>query len=93
VAGIVSPIDHPRAGVVSRDRHSALLPFDVKGKAEKAKLALCRGAPNRATPRKARRRRIKHDAASVKMTDHTTRRPALSIATCSAASNEYAFAA
>ena len=37
VAGIVSPIDHPRAGLVSRDRHSALVQFDVKGKAEQAK--------------------------------------------------------
>src|SRR5438477_4908793 len=37
VTNIVSPIDHPRAGLVSRDRHSALVQFDVKGKAEKAK--------------------------------------------------------
>jgi len=37
VAGIVSPIDHPKAGLVSRDRHSALVQFDVKGDAEKAK--------------------------------------------------------
>ena len=37
VTGIVSPIDHPRAGLVSRDRHSALVQFDVKGKAEDAK--------------------------------------------------------
>jgi uncharacterized membrane protein YdfJ with MMPL/SSD domain len=37
VTNIVSPIDHPRAGLVSRDRHSALVQFDVRGKAEKAK--------------------------------------------------------
>ena len=37
VTNIVSPIDHPRAGLVSRDRHSALVQFDVKGKADKAK--------------------------------------------------------
>jgi uncharacterized membrane protein YdfJ with MMPL/SSD domain len=34
---IVSPINQPNAGLVSRDRHSALVQFDVKGKAEKAK--------------------------------------------------------
>src|ERR671935_285798 len=37
VTNIVSPIDHPKAGLVSRDRHSALVQFDVKGKAENAK--------------------------------------------------------
>jgi uncharacterized membrane protein YdfJ with MMPL/SSD domain len=37
VRNVVSPIDHPRAGLVSRDRHSALVQFDVKGKVEKAK--------------------------------------------------------
>ncbi len=37
VARIVSPIDHPNAGLVSRDRHSALVQFDVKGEAENAK--------------------------------------------------------
>ena len=37
VTNIVSPIDHPQAGLVSRDRHSALVQFDVKGKAEDAK--------------------------------------------------------
>jgi hypothetical protein len=37
VAGIVSPIDHPRAGLISRDRHSVLVQFDVKGKADRAK--------------------------------------------------------
>ncbi len=36
VTNIVSPVDHPRAGLVSRDRHSALVQFDVKGKAEDA---------------------------------------------------------
>src|SRR3954454_22827513 len=34
---IVSPIDHPGAGLISSDRHSALVQFDVKGKAEEAK--------------------------------------------------------
>jgi RND superfamily putative drug exporter len=37
VTGIVSPIEHPNAGLVSRDRHSALVQFDVRGKAETAK--------------------------------------------------------
>jgi RND superfamily putative drug exporter len=37
VANIVSPIDHPRAGLVSRDGHSALVQFDVRGRAETAK--------------------------------------------------------
>jgi RND superfamily putative drug exporter len=37
VTGIVSPIDHPHAGLVSRDGHSALVQFDVKGKVEEAK--------------------------------------------------------
>jgi len=37
VTNIVSPIGHPNAGLVSRDRHSALVQFDVKGKADKAK--------------------------------------------------------
>ena len=36
VTNIVSPIDHPRAGLVSADRHSALVQFDVRGKAEDA---------------------------------------------------------
>jgi RND superfamily putative drug exporter len=36
VARIISPIDHPRAGLVSADRHSALVQFDVKGNAEDA---------------------------------------------------------
>jgi hypothetical protein len=37
VLNIVSPVDHPNAGLVARDRHSALVQFDVRGKAEKAK--------------------------------------------------------
>jgi uncharacterized membrane protein YdfJ with MMPL/SSD domain len=32
VTNVLSPIDHPRAGLVSADRHSALVQFDVKGK-------------------------------------------------------------
>ncbi len=34
---IVSPINRPQAGLISADRHSALVQFDVKGDAEKAK--------------------------------------------------------
>ena len=34
---IVSPFDHPRAGLFSRDHHSALVQFDVRGKAVDAK--------------------------------------------------------
>jgi putative drug exporter of the RND superfamily len=34
---IVSYFDHPQAGLISRDRHSALVQFDVKGKADDAK--------------------------------------------------------
>src|SRR5262249_46320423 len=37
VTNIVSPINHPNAGLISRDRHSALVQFDVNGKAEDAK--------------------------------------------------------
>jgi RND superfamily putative drug exporter len=37
VKNIVSPIEHPNAGLVSRDRHSVLVEFDVKGKADQAK--------------------------------------------------------
>ena len=37
VKDIVSPIEHPNAGLVSRDRHSVLVEFDVKGKADEAK--------------------------------------------------------
>ena len=36
VTNIVSPIDHPQAGLVSKDRHSALVQFDIKGNAEDA---------------------------------------------------------
>jgi len=36
VTNIVSPIDHPTDGLVSKDGHSALVQFDVKGKAENA---------------------------------------------------------
>ncbi len=37
VTNIVSPINRPRAGLISADRHSALVQFDVKGKADEAK--------------------------------------------------------
>ncbi len=37
VAAIVSPIDHPNAGLISADRRSVLVQFDVKGPADKAK--------------------------------------------------------
>ena len=37
VTNIVSPIENPKAGLVSADRHSALVQFDIKGKAAKAK--------------------------------------------------------
>ncbi len=37
VARIISPINYPRAGLISADRHSALVQFDLKGKAEDAK--------------------------------------------------------
>ena len=50
VTNIVSPIEHPNAGLVSRDRHSALVQFDVRGKAEKAE------GQDRADPRGDRRR-------------------------------------
>ena len=36
VENIVSPIENPNAGLVSRDGHSALVQFDVKGKAADA---------------------------------------------------------
>jgi uncharacterized membrane protein YdfJ with MMPL/SSD domain len=36
VENVVSPIQNPDAGLISKDRHSALVQFDVKGKAEKA---------------------------------------------------------
>ena len=37
VTNIVSPLDHPNAGLVSADRHSALVQFDIRGKAADAK--------------------------------------------------------
>ncbi|HLM34850.1 MAG TPA: MMPL family transporter [Gaiellaceae bacterium] len=37
VSNVVSPLGNPGAGLVSRDRHSALVQFDVQGRAEKAK--------------------------------------------------------
>jgi uncharacterized membrane protein YdfJ with MMPL/SSD domain len=37
VTNIVSPLDHPNAGLVSADRHSALLQFEIRGKAGEAK--------------------------------------------------------
>ena len=37
VTNIVSPLDHPNAGLVSADRHSALVQFEIRGKAEDAK--------------------------------------------------------
>jgi RND superfamily putative drug exporter len=37
VEHIVSPINEPNAGLISRDRHSALVQFDIKGKAANAK--------------------------------------------------------
>ena len=37
VGAIVSPIDHPNAGLISRDRRSVLVQFDVKGPADEAK--------------------------------------------------------
>jgi RND superfamily putative drug exporter len=40
VTNIVSPVDHPKAGLVSKDRHSALVQFDVKGKAEDADMKI-----------------------------------------------------
>jgi len=37
VARIISPVEYPNAGLISRDQHSALVQFDIKGKAEDAK--------------------------------------------------------
>ena len=37
VTTIISPIEHPDAGLISRDRHSALVQFDIRGDAEDAK--------------------------------------------------------
>jgi uncharacterized membrane protein YdfJ with MMPL/SSD domain len=36
VTNVVSPIENPGAGLVSRDRHSALVEFDIKDKADSA---------------------------------------------------------
>jgi RND superfamily putative drug exporter len=36
IAGVVSPFELPTAGLVSKDRHSALVQFDLKGDAEEA---------------------------------------------------------
>jgi RND superfamily putative drug exporter len=36
VTNIISPIEHPKSGQVSADRHSALIQFDVKGDANDA---------------------------------------------------------
>jgi uncharacterized membrane protein YdfJ with MMPL/SSD domain len=36
VENIISPIDHPKAGLVSKDRHSGLVQFDVEGDANDA---------------------------------------------------------
>jgi uncharacterized membrane protein YdfJ with MMPL/SSD domain len=36
VTNIVSPIEHPQAGLISEDRHSLLVQFDVKGDPEDA---------------------------------------------------------
>ena len=36
VTNVVSANDHPGAGLISKDRHSALVQFDVRGTAEKA---------------------------------------------------------
>ena len=49
VTNIVSPVNFPHAGLVSADRHSALVQFDVKGKADG-----CEGQ-DRADPRRRRR--------------------------------------
>jgi RND superfamily putative drug exporter len=37
VENIVSPINQPNAGLISKDRHSALVQFDMKGEAADAK--------------------------------------------------------
>jgi uncharacterized membrane protein YdfJ with MMPL/SSD domain len=37
VMNVVSALDHPDAGLISRDRHSALVQFDIRGKADDAK--------------------------------------------------------
>ena len=37
VEQITSPVNYPNAGLISRDRHSALVEFSIKGKADDAK--------------------------------------------------------
>ncbi len=37
VTNIISPINRPNAGLISKDRHSVLVQFDIKGKVEDAK--------------------------------------------------------
>ena len=37
VEHITSPVNYPNAGLISRDRHSALVEFSIKGKADDAK--------------------------------------------------------
>jgi uncharacterized membrane protein YdfJ with MMPL/SSD domain len=37
VTNIVSPLNHPGAGLVSKDHHAALVQFDIRGKVEDAK--------------------------------------------------------
>jgi uncharacterized membrane protein YdfJ with MMPL/SSD domain len=37
VVGVMTPLDQPGVGLVSRDGHSALVQFDIRGEAEKAK--------------------------------------------------------
>jgi RND superfamily putative drug exporter len=37
VTNVVSALDHPNAGLISRDGHSALVQFDIRGKADDAK--------------------------------------------------------
>ena len=37
VTNVVSPINRPNAGLIARDGHSALVQFDIKGDADKAK--------------------------------------------------------
>jgi RND superfamily putative drug exporter len=36
VMNVVSPLDHPQSGLTSRDRHSVLVQFDIRGKADDA---------------------------------------------------------
>ena len=82
VTGIVSPIDHPRAGLVSRDRHSALIQFDVKGKAEDAKDKI---APILAAVDAAQAAQPGLDHRGVRSgVGRLSRQPAIRAATCTA---------